>query len=79
MNILSQLKKNFDTFIIDFYNKSDQYCLNLISKMLEELDLELAATRRKSLIIIKKVSRTILTSRGLITFKRRFFYDEQYN
>ncbi len=50
MNILSQLKKNFDTFIIDFYNKSDQYCLNLISKMLEELDLELAATRRKSLI-----------------------------
>ncbi len=79
MNILSQLKKNFDTFIIDFYNKSDQYCLNLISKMLEELDLELAATRRKSLIIIKKVSRTILTSRGLITFKRRYYYDEKYN
>lgn len=78
MNILSQPDQNFDTFISIFYKQSDQYCLNLISKLLEELDLKLAATRRKSLIIIKKVSRTILTSKGLITFKRRYYYDEKY-
>ena len=70
MSILSQLKQNFDTFLSNFFNQSDDYCLKLISKMLEEYDLELAATRDRSLEIVKKVPRTILTSRGPITFKR---------
>ena len=43
--------------------------------MLEELDLELAATRDKSLEIVKIVPRTILTSKGLITFRRRYYYN----
>ena len=75
MSILSQLKQNFDTFLSNFFNQSDDYCLKLISKMLEEYDLELAATRDRSLEIVKKVPRTILTSRGPITFKRRYYYD----
>ena len=54
MSILTQLKQKFDTFLSNAFNQSDDYCLILISKMLEELDLELAATRDKSLEIIKK-------------------------
>ena len=59
MSILTQLKQKFDTFLSNTFNQSDDYCLILISKMLEELDLELAATRDKSLEIVKIVPRTI--------------------
>ena len=75
MSILSQIKQNFDTFLSISFNQSDDYCLKLIAKILEEFDLELAATRDRSLEIVKKVSRTILTSKGQITFKRRYYYD----
>lgn len=46
----------FNTYIFlsNTFNQSDDYCLILISKMLEEFDLELAATRDKSLEIVKK-------------------------
>ena len=64
MSILSQIKQNFDTFLSISFNQSDDYCLKLIAKILEEFDLELAATRDRSLEIVKKVSRTILTSKG---------------
>ena len=74
MSILTQLKQNFDNFLKNNFSVSDNYCLMLISKLLEECDLELAATRDKSLEIVKKVSRTILTSKGPITFKRRYYY-----
>ena len=47
---LTQLNQNFDNFSI-----SDNYCLKLISKLLEECDLELAATRDKSLEIVKNI------------------------
>ena len=40
MSILTQLKQKFDTFLSNTFNQSDDYCLILISKMLEELDLE---------------------------------------
>ena len=70
MSILIQLKQNFDNFSV-----SNDYCLKLISKLLEECDLELAATRDKSLEIVKKVSRTILTSKGPIKFKLRYYYN----
>ena len=43
--------------------------------MLKDYNLELAATRDKSLEIVKIVPRTILTSKGLITFRRRYYYD----
>ena len=39
MSILTQLKQKFDTFLSNAFNQSDDYCLILISKMLEELDL----------------------------------------
>ena len=41
--------------------------------MLEKLDLELAATRDKSLEIVKNL--TILISKFLITFRSRYYYD----
>ena len=66
MSILTQLKQKFDTFLSNIFNQSDDYCLILISKLLEELDLELAATRDKSLEIVKIVPRTILTSKALL-------------
>ncbi len=75
MSILAQLEQNFDSFIKNSFHQSDDYCLELISKFLEEYDSELAATRDKCLEIVKKVSRTILTSKGPITFKRRYYYD----
>lgn len=75
MSILSQLKLNFNNFLTNSFDQSDSYCLKIISKLLEEYDNELAATRYKSLKIVKKVSRTILTSKGSITFKRRYYYD----
>lgn len=54
MSILTQLKQNFDNFLKNNFSVSDNYCLKLISKLLEECDLELAATRDKSLEIVKK-------------------------
>ena len=75
MSILTYLKQNFDIFLKNSFSKSDDYCLKLISKLLEKCDLELAAIRNKSLEIVKKVSRTILTSKGQITFKRRYYYN----
>ena len=75
MSILTQLKQNFDNFLKNNFSVSNDYCLKLISKLLEECDLELAATRDKSLEIVKKVSRTILTSKGPIKFKLRYYYN----
>lgn len=75
MSILTHLKQNFDIFLKDSFSKSDDYCLKLISKLLEECDLELAAIRDKSLEIVKKISIIILTSKGQITFKRRYYYN----
>lgn len=77
MSILHQLKQNFNTILKNSIETFNKYVCSLISRMLEEYDLELAATRRKSLLIIKKVQRSILTSCGLITFKRRYYYDEE--
>lgn len=74
MSILTQLKQSFDNFFV-----SNDYCLKLFSKLLEECDLELAATRDKSLEMVKKVSMTILTSKGPITFKRRYYYSTKEN
>lgn len=54
MSILTQLKQNFDNFLKNNFSISNDYCLKLISKLLEECDLELAATRDKSLEIVKK-------------------------
>lgn len=79
MSILAQLKQNFGNFLKNNFSISDDYYLKLISKQLEECDLELAATRDKSLEIVKKVSRTILTSKGPITFKRRYYYNTKEN
>lgn len=48
MSILIQLKQNFDNFLKNNFSISDDYCLKIISKLLEECDLELAATRNKA-------------------------------
>ena len=56
MSILTQLKQNFDNFLKNNFSISNDYCLKLISKLLEECDLELATARDKSLDIVKKIS-----------------------
>lgn len=65
--------------IIFLYPITIVLILKLISKLLEECDLEHAATIDKSLEIVKKVSRTILTSKGPITIKRRYYYNTKEN
>lgn len=79
MSVLSQLNLNFDSFLTKSFKCSDEYICTLISKTLEQFDLELSGTRRKSLKIIKKVPRTILTLKEKIKLKHQYYYDETTN
>ena len=65
MSNLTQLNQNFDNFLKNNFSVSDNYCLKLISKLLEECDLELTATRDKSLEIVKKYHHEQLSEESL--------------
>lgn len=77
MNILQQPDQIFSAFLTDYFNFSDSDALRRLETFLESYDKELAATRPKHFRVIKISTRTILTSKGLITFKRRYYYDER--
>ena len=75
MDILTQTNK-FETIINETIKETQNIGLKSIEKTLELIDDELSALRDANRFIIKKkVSRTILTSIGKITFKRRYYYD----
>lgn len=75
MDILTQTNK-FETIINETIKETQDIGLKSIEKTLELIDDELSALRDANRFIIKKkVSRTILTSIGKITFKRRYYYD----
>ncbi len=77
MDILQQPDQIFSAFLTDYFKFSDSDALRRLETSLENYDRELAATRPKYLRIIKISTRRILTSKGLVTFKRRYYYDER--
>lgn len=77
MNILQQPDQIFSAFLTDYFDFSDSDALRMLETSLEDYDKELAATRPKHFRIVRMSSRRILTSRGLVTFKRRYYYDER--
>lgn len=73
MKILSQTHETFDTIIKNCHELSKQ----LIIEKIQNLDRKLYFyIDKKRFTLIKIVPRTILTSAGIITFKRRYYYDE---
>lgn len=76
MDILQQPDQIFSAFLTDYFNFSDSDALRRLETSLESYDRELAATRPKYLRVVKISTRRILTSKGLICFKRRYYYDE---
>lgn len=73
MDIVSRVTENFDTLV----NKSKDLAKEIFVKQLEKIDLDIyTIIDRKRFHIIRIDSRTILTTIGIITFKRRYYYDE---
>ncbi len=74
MNNITLNGHNFEELLQKLIILTRESNLKYISYILEKIDDNLAATRNTDdLIIIKKVPRTILTSIGKITFKRRYY------
>lgn len=76
MTILPNETSNFETFVINFIKNAKEISLKELGKQLEIIDKALYIRRPKSLKIIKLKQRSILTSLGMLTFKRRYYYDE---
>ncbi len=72
MNILP----NFDDTLIAYFEKADEIVNNSYSQILEDLDYQLFKNKPKHLKSIKICPRSILTSKGYVTFKRRYYFDE---
>lgn len=80
MNNITLNGHNFEELLQNLMILMRESNLEYISYILEKIDDNLAATRNiDNLIIIKKVPRTILTSIGKITFKRRYYLDINSN
>lgn len=76
MDILAKTQSNFDTFIKDYIDTLLSSGLEDLGKLLETLDDVLASSRPKHLTIVHKKKRSILTTLGLISFHRRYYYAE---
>jgi|LFRM01.2.fsa_nt_gb hypothetical protein len=79
MNILSQQENKFTNFLNQSINQGKIITRLCLIKALENKDREIAANRDINRFSIIRISqRTIITSIGKITFKRRYYYDN-YN
>lgn len=73
MKILPQISETFDNIIKNCQELSKQ----LIQEKIKIMDNKIYSyVDKKRFTLIKIVPRTILTSAGIITFKRRYYYDE---
>lgn len=72
MNILA----NFNDSLTEYFEKVDKLAISSYSELLKTLDDELFKSKPKYLKSIKISSRSILTTKGYVTFKRRYYYDE---
>lgn len=79
MDILANSQSNFDTLIKEYLQALVSSGLDQLGITLEKLDDALASSRPKHLKMVRKTPRTILTILGLLTFKRRYYYDEINN
>lgn len=75
MNIVATMLPDFEEIVSNFMQIGKLNILDQLRKRLEEIDDELCSKRAKSLKIIKFKERTILTEIGLLTFRRRYYYD----
>lgn len=75
MNTITPKNQYFDQFLKEMFQGTNKITLDVIAKTLEKIDDMLAAKRDSELIIIRKSSRTILTSIGKITFRRRYYHN----
>ena len=72
MNILPLINETFDSFLL----KSQQIHKESIQKALERYDKELYSVIDKNrFILIRLDERTILSTYGILKFKRRYYYD----
>lgn len=75
MNILPRAPETFDTILLN----CKKFTKEFIQQRLEIYDLEIFSTvDRKRFEVIRIDERSILTTCGIITFKRRYYYDNEY-
>ena len=72
MNILA----NFNDSLTEYFEKVDKLAISSYAELLKTLDDELFKNKPRYLKSIKISPRSILTTKGYITFKRRYYYDE---
>ena len=75
---LYEIAKGIDFNFDQFSEQACQNSLGQIAKALLKLDDLLAVKLKETsnFIIVKKQSRTIYTTNGALTFKRRYYYDK---
>lgn len=72
MNILPLINETFDSFLL----KSQQIHKESIQKALERYDKELYSVIDKNrFVLVRLDERTILSTYGILKFKRRYYYD----
>lgn len=76
MHILPKETNQFETFVSNFIKRAKEISLDELGKILERIDKFLYIKRPSNLKIIKLKERSILTSLGMLRFKRRYYYDE---
>ena len=76
MDIISSSTTSFEQFVVDYVKDLKISGLSELAKILERIDKNLASRRPKYLRIVKIKPRSILTSIGMLSFKRRYYYDE---
>ena len=79
MSIIATNVSSFEEIVSRHIKNVKEFGLKDLSNWLERLDASLYSDRPKHLKIIKIQGRTILTSIGLLSFKRRYYYDEINN
>lgn len=75
MDILTTKLPTFEQIVINFLKNGKTTVLEQLRNLLEQIDNELCSSRPKTLKIIKFKERSILTDFGMLTFKRRYYYD----
>lgn len=75
MNIVATKLPLFEEIVEKFLKRGKENILDQLSNLLKTIDDELCSKRPKSLKFIKYKQRTILTDFGLLTFKRRYYFD----
>lgn len=75
MNIVATKLPLFEEIVEKFLKMGKENILEQLANLLEQIDDKLCLKRPKSLKIIKFKQRSILTDFGMLTFKRRYYFD----